>query len=965
MATQLLRFLYTGAVQTWTVPSGVTSVSVEAWGAGNSLEARGHVAGTLTVSAGQIYYLYVGGQGTEGSAGNAGIGGWNGGGNSGAPVAGTNNPVGGRGGHGASDLRGPNATGLANRLCVAGGNGGFSSVFGNSGSGNFATTGQGGNPGTTGATTATSSSPFFPGIGATVSAGGAGGNPSGTVFDGLPGASGQGGNGGACSGGTGSTTGRGPSGDGGGGGYYGGGGGAGANGSVFPSASASLVLYAGWGPGGGGSNYVGGLTTNTANDTQAGSYGGGPTFIQSGMITLSYTIPTVIPDTPSPVSPIGISGTLTPSLTASFTTSAGNAMTSHFGYAKNTGAVPAPGDYTLVSSTTVASSGGNASYAIPGLTSADAGKTIWWYAWAVDNVTAAIGNSSAPVSFLIDQYPNTPTALVPEDGSILITPTTAALSATVSDPDGNTVQAQFFVALASGGAPVQVNGSSVASGGSSVATATGLSAATAYTVFATAVDSTGLVQAVPTDTNGFTTNEPPNAPQLLSPTNNAFVAPAGFITFSWVFSDPSPADSQLSADFRFRIIGAPSWSEVDDIATSNPNWTIPGSTFVAGNNYEWQVRTYDQSNTASPWSGSFNFSAQALPGTPTITAPNPAASPPTVAVSPFLFAWTNASGVTQNWYQLQILDNLSNVVYDTGLIASTTASASIVPPMTPPTGTNYQVRVRVQQFSGLFSQWSTLVAYKTVIGPPPSPFLTLRPIGAGISKITIDSLEQLDGGSIVKRDFYRDDQSGAAPVQLGSSSALNPTFVDYTPASGIIYKYFTISTGATGGTSKDNLLTANEAAFTNDLTGWVSVSAISPIGVLNPQSAVSVSLRKGSFNWLSMVGTSGNQSFGIQTARKIPVNAGATYYCNLWILTAPNGISNSGTYIQFYDGADNLLLRSGALNPTLAATLPWLQIPTVVAIAPAGTVYAKVQLETKSGTFTTGVGVGLISFMEA
>ena len=72
-------FNYTGAVQTYTVPVGVTSIQIETWGAeggGNNTPGKGGYAiGNLSVTPSQVLYVYVGEQGktnsTRGSGGGA------------------------------------------------------------------------------------------------------------------------------------------------------------------------------------------------------------------------------------------------------------------------------------------------------------------------------------------------------------------------------------------------------------------------------------------------------------------------------------------------------------------------------------------------------------------------------------------------------------------------------------------------------------------------------------------------------------------------------------------------------------------------------------------------------------------------------------------------------------------------------------------------------------------------------
>lgn len=77
---QTFTFNYTGAVQTWVVPAGVTSVNIQAWGAqgGNGANGSGasgggigglgaKASGTLAVTPGQILNIYVGGRGITSS----------------------------------------------------------------------------------------------------------------------------------------------------------------------------------------------------------------------------------------------------------------------------------------------------------------------------------------------------------------------------------------------------------------------------------------------------------------------------------------------------------------------------------------------------------------------------------------------------------------------------------------------------------------------------------------------------------------------------------------------------------------------------------------------------------------------------------------------------------------------------------------------------------------------------------
>jgi hypothetical protein len=221
-------FNYTGAVQTYTVPPCVNSISVTVLGAqgGNGSTAPGGLGGsvqaTIPVTPGEVLNIYVGQTGAD-NTGN-GPTSFNGGGSTFSYSSGGTAGSGG----GASDIRrAPYST--ADRLVVAGGGGGggYQNCNGGHGGG---LTGQDGIP--------FPSWPNAGGKGGTQTFGGAGGiaccscptyTTSGVFF--------QGGNG----------SGDGAGGGGGGGGYYGGGGACfsgGGGGSSYTDPSATGVTHA-------------------------------------------------------------------------------------------------------------------------------------------------------------------------------------------------------------------------------------------------------------------------------------------------------------------------------------------------------------------------------------------------------------------------------------------------------------------------------------------------------------------------------------------------------------------------------------------------------------------------------------------------------------------------------------------------------------------------------------------------
>uniref|UniRef100_UPI0026243364 glycine-rich protein n=1 Tax=uncultured Pontibacter sp. TaxID=453356 RepID=UPI0026243364 len=269
-AQQVYTFNYTGSAVEWTVPAGVSSIRLEAWGAqgGSALMngctttggLGGYAKGELTVTPGQVLKIYVGG---AGGAGNSG--GFNGGGRGGSDANTTST------GGGASDIR-VGVASLNDRILVAAGGGGAELHGGCDISG-----GAGG--GLTGGSGIGNSTLANSGIGGSQSAGGQGG-PN-TVYNNYgtsssPGTFGAGGNSASLHSG------------GGGGGWYGGG-----SGGVNAS-------------GGGGSSYVNGVINGS---TQSGIRSG------NGLIVITDLYSVTIEETKS----IACAGDATGELTATVT----------------------------------------------------------------------------------------------------------------------------------------------------------------------------------------------------------------------------------------------------------------------------------------------------------------------------------------------------------------------------------------------------------------------------------------------------------------------------------------------------------------------------------------------------------------------------------------------------------------------------------------------------------------------
>tara|TARA_R110002074_G_scaffold129577_1_gene270790 strand:+ start:4773 stop:12011 length:7239 start_codon:yes stop_codon:yes gene_type:complete len=274
-------FSFTGTTDSFVVPAGVTSITIESQGAQGGFNGGlgASISGTFAVTPGETFNLMVGGEGGS-RTNNGGVGGGGGGSfvwNTSGPTlliaaggggggAGNGNSVPGPGS--ATNVPTDSTNGSGNGAGGAGGNGGAGGALVAAAT---CEAGAGGGAGwfSNGADGASPNAPLSGG-GVNPLAGGAGGNegpnctfpPTGSAVGGFGGGGGGGGVSGA---------------GGGGGGYNGGGGGNSWAGSIPP----------GWGAGGGGGSFNAGTSPTNTGGVRAGD----------GQIVISYTLPLVITQT--------------------------------------------------------------------------------------------------------------------------------------------------------------------------------------------------------------------------------------------------------------------------------------------------------------------------------------------------------------------------------------------------------------------------------------------------------------------------------------------------------------------------------------------------------------------------------------------------------------------------------------------------------------------------------------------
>ena len=206
-----------------------------------------------------------------------------------------------------------------------------------------------------------------------------------------------------------------------------------------------------------------------------------------------------------------------------------------------------------------------------------------------------------------------------------------------------------------------------------------------------------------TESNEVATLATPDAPSGLNPDSSFFDADNDKI-FYWNHN-PTDGTAQTKYSLQYRIVGAGSWTTyADEVANTNEYVTIPSSTFVNGEDYEWQVKTWGTYATGSDWSSEAYFT--------TVTTPEATITDPT-AVSNYGYStleldwdFTQTEDYDQIVYLAKLYDE-NDTLLETNQVSSVIGngeSDTCTFDYILENETDYKVTLQVQEENGLWSE---------------------------------------------------------------------------------------------------------------------------------------------------------------------------------------------------------------------------------------------------------------------
>lgn len=263
----------------------------------------------------------------------------------------------------------------------------------------------------------------------------------------------------------------------------------------------------------------------------------------------------------------------------------------------------------------------------------------------------------------------------------------------------------------------------------------------------------------------------PNPPTNLYPASVA-INREKVSRFSWKHND---TDGQSGFSLQWSTNGT-TWNTIAE-STINQYVDISAFIFPLGP-IIWRVKTIDSGGLISSYSQQQTFTASVASNAATIT------SSASISVSRPVFTWSQSEQIA---FQIQLLNSLGAILWDSGEIASTnkamTCGVDLVNSAT------YTLKIRTKNNVSLWTDYSiqNLVVSYT---PPAMPALSMQTdnIRGSIQLRIINPTPVGTEPAVSYMDVYRKIKNESNFIRIATNVKGN--FTDYTPQNKIIYVYY-------------------------------------------------------------------------------------------------------------------------------------------------------------------------------
>lgn len=392
---------------------------------------------------------------------------------------------------------------------------------------------------------------------------------------------------------------------------------------------------------------------------------------------------------------------------------------------------------------------------------------------------------------------------------------------------------------------------------------------------------------------------PPAAPELIAPIDALNLSEDQI--FVWRHR-PRDGAIQSRYEFQWKEVSSSTWNSTSPavVYSNSQAYTVSGTPFVGGEEYDWRVRTWGYHADPSDWSNA-SFAAKIPPSVLNITVSPHDDLDPTIAVgaSP-VFSWEfyDPDGdLYSSTVQAKLYEETGVDIWSGVSTVSLTNQDNVTFPYTLKNGENYLVIIEATNSFGLTGQGS--FEFSVDYGAPTTASVVVSfddEQGAVVLEITNPMVDPLPVKNIISRVY-----SDGTETVLNANVGVNTTFVDTDAPLGVntTYKITTISALGTASS-----ITVDSYQTNPNFISWISAGPLYMSFCADPNVSITYEREKVLHTFAGR--TKPIEFIGTMRSRKISVKGGFNIDSPSSNPTRLEAIINSGETVLYRDCFGNV-----------------------------------------------------------
>lgn len=302
---------------------------------------------------------------------------------------------------------------------------------------------------------------------------------------------------------------------------------------------------------------------------------------------------------------------------------------------------------------------------------------------------------------------------------------------------------------------------------------------------------------------------PPAAPSKLVPASEAMDADEA-TSLRWLHNSVDTTD-QTAYELQYRLNGG-AWVGTGKRVSGTSSHALAAGTLTNGATLQWQVRTWGDFASASPWSAIAVVTLSARPAV-TILSPGDQVDSSQVVAK---WAYFDPESTTQTGARLRLEDGSGSTVYST---TRSTAATTFTIPYTVADGATYTLVVAIRDGDGVWSHEASQEFTVSYAKPPTPSIECLWDLDLGAVVVTIEHPDPGPGETAAISASVERSADGGEWELIATGLEPSTSIVDFIPALDAVNHYRVVSVSAL-----PSFIESVPVAVVTDSKGWIFVN---------------------------------------------------------------------------------------------------------------------------------------------